>query len=251
MNSLAVKIWLSVLLLLVGVYAVYSGIRLLKMQEPPDPKRTLNIRPARPLADFQFVERSGKPVGLADLEGEIFVVNFFFANCPASCLRLNQTVAALQQEFKDTDVRFVSITVEPTTDTPEKLQTYAKQFGADPVKWWFLNAPLADVQDLGDALKVSVRGNAHTNELIVIDRAGIVRGAYDFENPLKMANLKKDLRQLLGDQPRGWKPSAAASSTGAVVGTASASATATASTTNAKPTATATSTAAPVAPGSR
>ena len=207
MNSLAVKIWLSILLLLVGVYAVYSGVRLLKMQEPIDPKRTLNMKPARPLTDFKFVERSGEPVGLADLEGEIFVINFFFANCPASCLRLNQTVAALQQEFKDADVRFVSITVEPTTDTPERLQTYAAQFGADPVRWWFLNAPLADVQDLGDALKVNVRGNAHTTELIVVDRAGIVRGAYDFESPLKMANLKKDLRQLLVDQPRGWKPS--------------------------------------------
>lgn len=206
MNSTAVKVWLSILLLLVGAYGVYSGVKLLQMRQAEDPKRSLNLKPIRPLADFKFTERSGKEVRLSDLEGEVFIVSFFFSNCPTYCLRLNEKVAELQQELTDVDARWVSITVDPTTDTPERLKEYAKRFKADPDKWWFLNAPLSEVQDLGDSLRVTVRGSDHTNDFVVVDRAGIIRGAYDFRTPQKMENLKTDLRKLMKEQPRGWKP---------------------------------------------
>jgi cytochrome oxidase Cu insertion factor (SCO1/SenC/PrrC family) len=207
-----VKVWLSVLLLATTAYTVFAGVRIWKMvdQQQSAPTSNLHIKPTRHLADFKFTERSGRSIGLGELEGKIFVVNFFWANCPMSCLRMNETVAALQREFKDTDIQFVSITVEPTVDTPDRLKAYADKLSAPADKWWFLNAPLAETQDLGTALKVNVAPATHTDALVVVDRAGIMRGAFDFQNPTKLAACKTKLRDLLAEQPVGWKPTEAA-----------------------------------------
>ncbi|MCE9603979.1 MAG: SCO family protein [Planctomycetia bacterium] len=226
MNHLAVKIWLSVLLLASSVYAGIFVVRNWRTidESRNSPTNDLHIKPARPLADFRFVERSGKKIQLNELEGKIFVVNFFWANCPMSCLRLNQAVAAIQREFKDTDIQFVSITVEPTVDTPERLKQYADNLNAPADKWWFLNAPLSETQDLGTALKVNVAPTTHTDALVVVDRAGIVRGAYDFQNPVKLSNCKQKLRDLLVEQPVGWKPGGATNGEASATATPSATA---------------------------
>lgn len=207
--STSVKIWLSILLAAAMSYAGFVGYRIWGMME--ESKRStpeFTIKPDRPLDDFEFIERSGRKVDGKELEGKIFVVNFFWANCPMSCRKLNETVAELQKEFKDTDVQFVSITVEPTIDTPDRLKKYADSLNAPSDKWWFLNAPLSDTQDFGNNLKVNVAPQSHTDALIVVDRAGKVAGAYDFKDVVKLASCKKTLRKLLADQPPGWKPSA-------------------------------------------
>lgn len=200
--SLATKLFLSALLLASGAYTGYVGYRMLERHEEYDPKRSLDLKPARPLADFEFTERNGKRVRLSDLAGNVVVVNFFFANCPGSCRQFTSTVAGLQAEFKEPDVRFVSVTVDPSTDTPDRLQSYANQFGAEPDRWWFLNAPLGETQELGRSLHVTVVGTTHTDEMILIDREGIIRGTYDHKDQQKLARFKKDLKELLNEQPK-------------------------------------------------
>jgi protein SCO1/2/putative membrane protein len=198
--SLATKLLLSALLMAVGVYAGFSGYRILSQMREHDPKTSLSLKPARPLSEYEFTERSGKHVRLTDLKGHIMVVNFFFANCPGSCRQFTSTIAGLQEEFKNDDVRFVSVTVDPSTDTPERLTTYANQFGADPNRWWFVTAPLGETQELGRALHVTVVGTTHTDEMILLDRDGTIRGAYDHKDPQKLAKFKKDLKALLEEK---------------------------------------------------
>lgn len=200
--SLGTKLFLSALLLASGAYTGYVGYRLLERGDVYEPKRSLNLAPDRPLADFEFTERSGKKVRITDLKGNIVVVNFFFANCPGSCRQFTSTVAGLQAEFKQPDVRFVSVTIDPSTDTPDHLQAYANQFGADPDRWWFLNAPLRDTMELGLALHVTVGEKTHTDELILIDREGIIRGTYDHKESVKLAQFKKDLKKLIDEKEK-------------------------------------------------
>jgi protein SCO1/2 len=202
--SLGTKLLLSMLLLVGGAYAGFVGYRIWERSntEAYDPKRSLNMTPERPLADFQFTERSGKKVRLTDLAGKIVVVNFFFATCPGSCRQFTSTIAGLQEDFKnDADVRFVSVTVDPAKDTPESLTKYAADYGADADRWWFVTAPLAETQELGRSLKVTVLGMNHTDEMILIDRSGVIRGTYDHKDPQKLAKFKTDLRSLLKEQP--------------------------------------------------
>jgi cytochrome oxidase Cu insertion factor (SCO1/SenC/PrrC family) len=201
--SLGTRLFLSVLLLALGAYGGYVGYRILSYSQPnADAKSTLHLKPVRNLDEFEFTERSGKHVKLGDLKGEIYVVNFFFATCPGSCRMFSQTIAGLQEELKNEDVRFLSITVDPAKDTPERLANYAQEHGADKDKWWFLTAPLGDTQELGRSLQVRVAGETHTDELILVDRTGTIRGAYDHKNPQKLAKFKNDLKALLKEQPR-------------------------------------------------
>lgn len=227
--STSIKVFLSFLLLATTVYGGVVGYRIWQKIEESKvpPSSRLNLRPARPLAEFEFTERSGKKVGLKELEGKIFVVNFFWANCNYSCRALNEAVGKMQQDFKDTDIQFVSVTVEPHIDTPERLKTYADTMKAPPDKWWFVNAPMQETQDFGTALKVNVTAQSHTNSLIVIDRAGKIRGAFDFQQADKLKACRKLLNELVAE-PVPTKPVAEASAP-----SASASATAAAAATSA------------------
>jgi protein SCO1/2 len=203
--SVGTKLLLSLLLLAGGAYVGYVGFRMWdrgRTEAELDPKRSLNQKPTRPLADFEFTERNGEKVKLSDLAGKIVVVNFFFANCPGSCRQFTTTIAGLQEEFKDApDVRFVSVTVDPEKDTPDALSKYADQFHADKQRWWFVNAPMRETQELGRSLQVSVLGTTHTDEMVLLDRDGVIRGAYDHKDPQKLTKFKKDLRELLEAAP--------------------------------------------------
>lgn len=205
--SLGTRLLLSALLLSLGIYGGYVGYRIVNQPNAyADVKTEMKLKPVRPLDDFEYVERSGKRVKLGDLKGDILVVNFFFANCPMSCLQFTRTIAALQDELKDeldaSGVKFLSITVDPSNDTPERLQKYADSFSADPDRWWFLTAPLGETQELGRTLHVSVLGTSHTDEMVLVDRTGTIRGAYDHKDPAKVAKFKEDLRALLKEQPK-------------------------------------------------
>jgi protein SCO1/2 len=61
-------------------------------------------------------------------------MNFIFTSCTAICPVMTGTFAQVQRRLgKDIDkVRMVSISIDPEHDTPAKLASYAKKFGAGP-----------------------------------------------------------------------------------------------------------------------
>jgi len=219
-NSFAVKLWMSVLLLLVSAYGAYTGVNMLRKyrEQSRAPSENLDLRPLRPLSDFQFTERDGRTVRLAELEGKVFVLNFFFGNCPGTCRILNSKVAELHKKFGPEGARFVSVTIDPSSDTPEKLAAYAKPFGADE-NWWFVTGPLENTQDLGRSLHLSAVGRdetgnlTHTDHIVVFDRAGVMRGKYDHREPERMKAAAEKLEELLAEKPPAPRPSSTATGT--------------------------------------
>jgi protein SCO1/2 len=210
--SLGTRLFLSALLLVASVLTGFMVYRLWDRGNPYAHVRTeLNLTPARNLDEFEYTDSDGKPLKFADLKGEIYVVNFFWANCPFTCLNFSRAISAMQEEFKDDDVRFLSVTVDPSNDTPERLKKYSDSFGADPKRWTFLTGPLRDTQELGRSLHVSVTGTDHTDELVLVDRDGKIRGAYDHKKPELVAKFKDDVRKLLKEQPRKTERKAEAS----------------------------------------
>ncbi len=89
--------------------------------------------------EFALIERNGRPVRKADLLGKVWVANFIFTRCVDECPLETSRMARLQKTFAQEEaVRWVSITVDPEHDTPGVLARYARQFGADPLRWLFL-----------------------------------------------------------------------------------------------------------------
>jgi protein SCO1/2 len=89
--------------------------------------------------DFSLIQQNGQTLTLADLKGKVWVADFIYTSCPDTCPLQTAQMTKLQKDLsEEKDVRFVSITVDPERDTPEVLAEYAKRYGADTEKWFFL-----------------------------------------------------------------------------------------------------------------
>ncbi len=169
-----------------------------------------------PLGRFRLVERSGRTVTEADLAGRVWVASFIFTHCPLSCPRITSVMKGLQGRFAGTDVRLVSITVDPDRDTPGVLADYARRFGADPDRWWFLTGPKAEVVDLvtgrfklglqaaSEADRMAgAEAFSHSDRLALVDHNRVV-GYFDSNDPKAVDSLVADARRLAGVAAPAW-----------------------------------------------
>lgn len=100
--------------------------------------------------DVELMNQHGETMRLYSdvLKGKVVVINSFFSTCKGSCPVMMASFARIQQQFADRlgkDLVLVSITVDPKTDTPEVLATYAEQWKAKP-GWYFLTGDKASVE---------------------------------------------------------------------------------------------------------
>ena len=90
--------------------------------------------------DFTAVNQAGETVRLSQLKGKVWLVAEFFAVCPHCAMRNGAELRAIYDEFKNhPDFQIVCISVDPQTDTVQKLKDYASALGADTSDRWFLN----------------------------------------------------------------------------------------------------------------
>jgi protein SCO1/2 len=92
--------------------------------------------------DVTLINQNGQPMRLYSdlLKGKIVVINAFFTSCQGSCPVMAATFARIQDWLGDRlgkQVYLISLSVDPETDTPEKLKEYAERFKARP-GWYFL-----------------------------------------------------------------------------------------------------------------
>jgi protein SCO1/2 len=157
-----------------------------------------NWTPGEPIEHFTLTERTGQAFDSQSLEGQVWVANFFFSTCPATCRKQNSRMADLQRELGPDGVKFVSITVDPETDTPQTLANYANSFGANPEHWKFLTGDLTYITYIGrEVFDVTVMPKGHTEKLILVDQNGAVRGYYGWDNAVEIDQMKKTIRGLL------------------------------------------------------
>jgi len=88
-----------------------------------------------------FIDMNGQPVKLNEVlsfKGPVFL-QFIFTTCTTICPVMTATLEAVQERLgpEAKNVRMVSISIDPETDTPERLKAYAREFRAGP-EWLFL-----------------------------------------------------------------------------------------------------------------
>lgn len=160
------------------------------------------------IADFSFINTDGKEVTKADLLGKPWIVCFVFTHCALTCPRVTQSMRELQDQLKDYDFRLVSITVDPERDTPEVLKEYGKSRGADFSKWSFLGGDQREiyrlikgsfkmpvVELLGEKRKTGFEF-IHSNNIMLVDENGVVRGKFDATKGPAMAELRREIQKL-------------------------------------------------------
>lgn len=159
---------------------------------------------------FELTEKSGKKVTLGDLNGKIWIGDFIFTRCMGICPIMSNHMKRIQEELKDqSGVRFVSFSVDPEHDTPEKLTEYAKRFNADPEKWLFLTGDKKTIFDLSlqhfhlgvGEVPEEERPSpdqfvSHSSRFVLVDRQGGIRGYYDSAETGSVDQLIRDARKL-------------------------------------------------------
>ena len=216
MKSKALVFWIALAVVGSAAYGSWVAWRNFHADEPRHSTRSMvqtNYPPAPPVGppikDFTLIERSGRPFDSKELKGHPWIGSFFFASCPGPCWQQNQALKGVLDDFKDTDLRMVSITCDPRNDSPEVLSRYADRFPADPARWVFLTGDLDYIKRIGhDIFLQYVQEGQHLNHALVIDRDGKIRGSFDVLDPAKTAEMKTLVRQVLDEKPSPEKPAA-------------------------------------------
>lgn len=161
---------------------------------------------ARSLGSFRLEERSGRAVTDADLSSGVSIASFIFTSCPLSCPRISGVMKGLQERLAGLDVRLVSFSVDPEHDTPAVLQEYARRFGAEGDRWWFLTGSKSVIHELiRDRFQLGVEKSTapsgpdseayiHSDRLALIDH-GRIAGLYDSTDPKALDALVAKARR--------------------------------------------------------
>ena len=161
------------------------------------------------IGSFALVDQEGRPFTEAEVEGEVYVANFFFTACPGICPSTMASMSRLQEAFAGfDDVLLVSHSVTPEADSVAQLQAFAQQMQVVSDRWRLLTGDRAVIYDLGKHRYFTHEdeGEAsdqpmdevflHTESFVLVDRDGHIRGVYNGMNQTAVTQLVEDATVL-------------------------------------------------------
>jgi protein SCO1/2 len=136
----------------------------------------------------------------------VWVASFVFTSCPSVCPALMERMQQVQHRSRNAGaaVRLVTFTVDPETDTPERLAAFARRFKASPYRWTFLTGDLGVIEStVVGGFKLAMGRDAenlfqifHSERLVLVDREGFIRGYYE-ANDEGIDKLMRDVSLVL------------------------------------------------------
>ena len=177
--------------------------------------KPLGLPPDRPrqLTDFSLTGRSGRAVTRGELTNQFLVVNFVFSSCSISCQQVSQNMAEVQRlTATQPDVRLLSFSVDPRTDTPDVLAKFGDKFGADTNRWLLLTGEKPAVYAVIErsfltrsedpAWAVMPGSFVHAERIAVVDPAGNVRAFFDGMSKRAPGEIVEFIHRLRSDLSR-------------------------------------------------
>ena len=199
------KLFLVIVLALAAIAGVGSWFAASALKRHDDLRGSTPDR-SRRLEYFSLTDSTGRMVTRDDVRGKILAVSFLFTSCSLTCPEVSKRMAEIQKlTATNDDVRLLSLTVDPRTDTPTVLAQWSARFGADTNRWYMLTGDKAQLHRLIGASFLAVETNnpfnsmpgnfAGTERIAVVDKHGNIRAYFDglrLETPAAvMAEFKK------------------------------------------------------------
>ncbi len=172
----------------------------------PDGAKMDTIYPVIP--PFSFTDQHGQPVSNQTYKGHIYVADFFFTTCPTICPVMSRNLKKVYDQYAgNSELMFLSHTIDPRHDTPEVLKRYAEKLGADKDRWHFVTGEKEKIYQLAEngyyahvAKEDSKEGGfVHSGALTLVDSNGHMRGVYDGISDEDVSKLIADLKILLAE----------------------------------------------------
>ncbi len=148
-----------------------------------------------PLLDFKFTNECDQAVCLRDFHGQALAITFFFTRCPVPdfCPRLSRNFQEASRKLSSltggpTNWHFLSVTFDPTVDTPPVLKAYAERYHYDPARWSFLTGPVDKINELARLSGVQIDPDAglfnHNFRTLIVGANGELQTTFPFGGDL-------------------------------------------------------------------
>lgn len=159
------------------------------------------------ISNFSFQDQHNQTITQKDMEGKIFVSNFFFTSCPGICPRMMANIMKVQEEFKDDEnFAILSHSVTPWIDSVAQLKSYAMHKGITSKNWHLLTGEKLAIYtiaresyyaDEGFGKSVTIEDDfLHTENLVLVDTKGRIRGVYNATLQVEINRLIDDIKLL-------------------------------------------------------
>lgn len=155
--------------------------------------------------DIELLDQDGRKLRFYSdvLKGKTVVINAFFTTCTSVCPPMNRNLEKIQETLGDRigrDVYIVSISVDPTTDTPPRLKEYAQKFHAR-AGWLFLTGKKENVDwalyKVGQYVESK---DDHTTGFIIGNEAtGLWKKAFGLAKPAELIELVESVANDKGE----------------------------------------------------
>lgn len=211
----AVVSFIIIFILSVGIaYIILKPGDELRIYQPKDINPALvdeavRNRTDHRVSDFRLINQLGDTVSRAEVGDKIIVANFFFAKCATICPVMNANMSKIHEANKQaTDLMLLSHSVTPDIDSAVVLYEYAERFNADHSRWWFLTGDKKQIYDLARRSYFAVLDEGdgglqdfiHTENIVLVDRLGRLRGYYDGTKGEDIERIISDIEILRNEE---------------------------------------------------
>jgi protein SCO1 len=157
---------------------------------------------------FSFINQDGKTITDKDVEGKVYVAEYFFTTCRGVCPRLNTNMRKVYDRFKDEkDFLILSHTSDPERDSVQQLKKYSDSLGVNTSKWMFLTGRKDSlyttarisytIDDPANNLKNIDDDFLHTQYWALVNRHGEVKKVYDGLKESEINAMIKEIEKTL------------------------------------------------------
>lgn len=209
------KIGLILLVFVAGVAVSYQMLkppRRLPIYNPSDLDRRLvedslqRKGKDHTISDFELYNQYGDTITRSTVQGKIIMADFFFTVCPDICKDMAVQKRRIQAALKaDSQFVMLSHSVTPKYDSVPVLRKYGEVHGALRGKWHLLTGPKKEIYRLARQSYFAVldeggKGDEadfiHTENFVLVDTKGRLRGFYDGTSPEDVDRFLEDYAVL-------------------------------------------------------
>lgn len=129
-------------------------------------------------SDWQ--KQDGSKIKLADLKGKVVVMVMIYTSCKTACPQLTAEMRKISRQMGDVslkDIQYVLVSIDPKTDTPERMKEYLDTNKFTGEEWVFLRSDEENTRELSNVLavkykEISPMEFSHSNIISVFSRNG-------------------------------------------------------------------------------
>jgi len=158
------------------------------------------------IPNFSFINQKGDTITNKTYEDKIYIANFFFTVCPGICPKLTKGMQNLQKTYaNDNDVMLLSHSVMPWHDSVDVLAEYATNHHIKSEKWNLITGNKDSIYTIArkgyfadeDFIKTQSEDDfIHTENFILIDKKGYIRGVYNGTIQIELQRLERHIKIL-------------------------------------------------------